>query len=167
MLKRYVSSVLVMAFLCGCLNQPVGEIIPVGSEMEDNNSDEYEMAEKLMEETDLKDSLTQITFRKMTGMLFDKDNSAIKGGVLFLSNKEGNTDTIGVFTTDDLDTCRTDLSDYLANKKSEVEIYNPDETFKISNAIISDNGKDRIVMVVCSDIEKARKAVNSLLGNEK
>lgn len=166
MLKRYVSSVFVLTFLCGCMNQPTGEIIPVGSEREDSNSLEYEMAEKLMEETDMKDSLIQITSRKMMGMLFEGDKSEIKGGVLFLSNKEGNTDTIGVFTTDDLDTCRASLSNYLANKKGEVEIYNPDETFKISNAIISDNGKDQIVMVVSPDIEKARKAVNGLLGIE-
>lgn len=166
MLKRYVSSLLVLTFLCGCMNQPTGEIIPVGSEMEDSNSDEYEMAVKLMEETDMKDSMTQITSRKMTGMLFDGDKSVINGGVLFLSSKEGNTDTVGVFTTDQLDKCRVNLSDYLADKKSEVEIYNPDETFKISNAIISDNGKDRIVMVVSPDIEKARKAVNGLLGIE-
>lgn len=166
MLKRYVSSALVLTLMCGCTKQVTGEIIPVGSEREDSNSDEYEMAVKLMEETGMKESLTQITTRKMTGMLFDGDGSFIQGGVLFLSNKEGNTDTVGVFTTDDISACREDLSDYLTDKKSEVEIYNPDETFKISNAIIADNGKDRVVMVVSSDIEKARKSVNDLLGIE-
>lgn len=167
MSKRYASSVLILTFLCGCTNRPTGEIIPVGSEMEDSSSSEYEMAKKLMEETDMNDSMTQITSRKMTGMLFDGDKSVINEGVLFLSSKEGNTDTVGVFTTDHLDTCREKLSDYLKDKKNEVEIYNPDETFKISNAIISDNGKDRIIMVVSPDIEKARKAVDDLLGKEQ
>lgn len=163
MLKRFVSSLFVLICLCGCKPQVTGEIIPVGSEKEDVNSATFEMAVTLMDEMNIRDAMTQITSRKMTGMLFDGSQTDIYSGVLFLSNKEGNTDTVGVFETDDLDACKECLTAYLADKKSEVEIYNPDETFKISNAIISDNGKDTVIVVVTSDIEKARKAVNQIL----
>lgn len=165
MKKKFVNSLSVLLLLSGCAASPKGEIIPVASFHEDSSSEEAELATDLLKQLGMEDSMTQITSRKMTGMLFEGNKDEIEGGVLYLSRKEGNTDTVGVFRTKDIETCRNSLTSYLADKKSEVEVYNPDETFKISNAVIMDDNRNTVILIVCSDIEKAKKTANSLLQN--
>ena len=70
---------------------------------------------------------------------------------------------VGVFATTDVDSCKQSITDYLKNLKQTVQSYSPDEVFKIDNAIIEDNGKE-VIVVVCNDIETAKKEVDSLLG---
>jgi hypothetical protein len=81
---------------------------------------------------------------------------------LYTSSESGNSDSVGVFYTSDVTTCKKDITDYLNTQKANAQTYNADQVFKISNAIVDDNGSV-VILVVCDDIETAKKAVKDAL----
>lgn len=165
---RCVSSlVLVLTLLCGCSStaEVTGEIVPVSQETETDISKENEIASDIMNDLNCTSSMEQIRSRMMYGMLFDGDRSLIEGGVLYLHEDSTCADTVGVFTCEDIETCRQYLKTYLENRKLEAEYYSPDEAFKVSNAVLMDDGKSTLIMIIHKDIASARKAAQSEIEN--
>lgn len=164
MLRKYVSSLLVLFLLCGCtVRQVEGEIIPTANQEETDVSQEVAIAEKIMETLGNSDEMTRIKNRMMVGMLLDGNSSVVKGGVLYLAKEEDNADAVGVFDTDQLDECRTYVQQYLSDQKLKAEYYSPDEAFKVSNAVLMDDESSRIILIIHKDIENARKIAQQLL----
>lgn len=163
MLKRFVSSLLVLMCMTGCVTKTDSEIIPVLQESEPDNSKEEAMAEMIMEKLGNQDQMTQVRTRMMVGMLFDGDKTLMKSGVLYLSTQKDDTDTIGVFTSENMEECLAHVSDYLAQKKAEAEIWSPDEAFKISNATLVTDEKDTIILIIHKDISSASSIAQKVL----
>ena len=85
--------------------------------------------------------------------------------VAYLASDKGNSNTIAVFVADEdtsVDVLRQHLLTYLDSQKVTIENNYPTEVFKISNAVLEDNGRV-IVLVVTDNIEDARKYVNDIL----
>ena len=165
MSKRFVSSILaLLLLLCGCASKNVeGEIIPIGKQEEVDVSQQVAIAEEIMETLGNTDDMTRIKDRMMIGMLMDGDTDVITGGVLYLSKDETSADAIGVFDTDDLETCRSHVSDYLSDQKLKAEYYNADEAFKVSKAVLVDDGKHRVILIISKEIAKAQRIADQLL----
>ena len=77
MKKKFVNSLSVLFLLTGCATTAKGEIIPVASFHEDSSSEEAELATDLLKQLGMEDSMTQITSRKMTGMLFEGNKDEV------------------------------------------------------------------------------------------
>ena len=159
MLKKFVSSFLCILLLTGCSKKVSEQNLNTGSSAESNAS---RQAAQLVDELGMKDSMKETKARVIKGMIFDGYDIASDAS-LFLSTESGNSDSVGVFYTDDIDTCTKDVQAYLENQKADAQTYNADQVFKISNAVIDSNDKT-VVFVVCDDIEKARKLSAQILG---
>ena len=72
---------------------------------------------------------------------------------------------IGVFYPNDMDACLSYIDEFLISLKNECNKNYPEEVFKISNAIEKHNDT-KIILVVSSDIEKARLEVENVLENQ-
>ncbi len=165
MLKKFASSLLVVMLLMGCGTKPsASNVVPGGTETAVSNDSAEQEAEKLVDELKLTDEMTLAKERVMLGMVFGGDADAVKSGALYLSSETGNSNTVGVFQTDDVKKCEDYINAYLETQKASTETYYPEEVFKISNAIIQDNGKDCVVLVICEDIENAKKMVSDYLS---
>ena len=70
-------------------------------------------------------------------------------------------ETLG--NTDDLETCRSHVSDYLSDQNLKAEYYNADEAFKVSNAVLVDDGKHRVILIISKEIAKAQRIADQLL----
>ena len=88
-------------------------------------------------------------------MIFSGDDLYSDAAVL-MSNT-GTADTVGVFYVTDFNNAKTDIQNYLKNLETQTNVYDATEIFKISNAVMEDNGTDKIVVIIASDIETARK----------
>ena len=165
MLKRYVSSILfILFFAYGCTPAKVeGEIIPTVSEEETDVSQQDTIAQEIMYELGCEDEMTRVRTRMMNGILMDGDSEIIKAGVLYLSNDEYCADAVGVFDTDHLEECVSNLQSYLKDIKQNVEYYSPDEAFKVSNAVCVDDGEGRIIMIIHKDIASASRIAQAQL----
>jgi len=153
MWKKYVSSLIAVTMLAAC-----GSSAKTKEVTADDASSE---ASKLVEDLGLKDKTDLIEDKIVQGLFFFEDGVVTADSVYIANDKT--PDMVGVFATTDVDSCKQSITDYLKNLKQTVQSYSPDEVFKIDNAIIEDNGKE-VIVVVCNDIETAKKEVDSLLG---
>ncbi|MEE8807342.1 MAG: DUF4358 domain-containing protein [Lactimicrobium sp.] len=112
-------------------------------------------ANEIAEKLSLSDSLQQLKNRTVKGMIFSGDDLYSDAAVLMSST--GTADTVGVFYVTDFDTAKTDIQNYLKNLETQTNVYDATEIFKISNAVMEDNGSNKIVVIIASDIEAARK----------
>lgn len=153
MLKKFVSSVLALVLLCGC------QQAAASSTTTSTSADE--VASSLITKLKLDSNLTATKERVIKGMIFDGED-VTSDAALYTSSDNGNADSVGVFFTDDVDTCKKAIDTYLNTQKQNAQTYNADQVFKISNAIIENNGNE-IVLVVCDNIEDAKKIVQEVL----
>lgn len=151
MLKKFVSSLLAVVLLCGCAVKTSTVSTSVSADS---------AASSLITKLSLS-SLTSTKDRIIKGMIFNGDD-VTTDAALYTSSETGNSDSVGVFYTSDVETCKKDVNAYLDTQKANAQTYNADQVFKISNAVIQDNGSV-VIMVVCDDIESAKKIVKEAL----
>ena len=151
MLKKFVSSLLAVVLLCGCAAKTSTVSTSVSADS---------AAASLITKLSLS-SLTSTKDRIIKGMIFNGDD-VTTDAALYTSSETGNSDSVGVFYTSDVETCKKDVNAYLDTQKANAQTYNADQVFKISNAVIQDNGSV-VIMVVCDDIESAKKIVKEAL----
>lgn len=163
MLKKFVSSILAIVLLAGCGGKTEGE----ASQSETPSVSCAEIAADLVSELNLSDVVSEAKTRTVYGSFFNTregdENSPVSDAAAYLPT-EKNSDTVGVFRTDDAETVRTLLEEYLSAQKALSEMYSPEEVFKISNAVVetSEDGKT-VILVVCNDIEDAKAKVQAAL----
>lgn len=111
------------------------------------------------------DGLVQVKNRVVIGMVFSGDKEVVSDSCMYRSDTEGNYDMIGVFYPNDMEKALSYINEYLSSLKSECNKKYPEEVFKISNAIEKHNDNE-IILVITSNIESARKQVESILENQ-
>ena len=94
--------------------------------------------------------------------LFFFDEGLVNDAKLYMDSTNKSADLVGVFKTSDPDAVESKINDYLTSLKETTQMYNPDEVFKIDNAIIK-KGADQVIVVIADDIEQAGKIVESLI----
>lgn len=154
MLKKFVSSVLALVLLCGCSQANTSATATTSSSAD-------EIASTLISKLGLDANLTATKDRVIKGMIFDGEE-VTSDAALYTSSDNGNADSVGVFFADDVDACKKALDSYLNTQKQNAQTYNADQVFKISNAIVESNGNE-IILVVCDNIEDAKKVVQETL----
>ena len=162
MLKKFVSSLLVILLLVGCSSSNKEETVePENTEQEASVAD---LAKEIVDKLGMAESLTEFPSNRMKGMLFQMDEEAITDGALYIdSNKKA--DTIGVFTTNNPDKCLSYIQDYIQSLTDAANNYSPDELFKIDKAIVETNdARDMVVFIICEDVETAKAEANRVLG---
>ncbi|MBQ7993678.1 MAG: DUF4358 domain-containing protein [Solobacterium sp.] len=165
MLKKFVSSILAIVLLAGCGSKEGKD--QSASETQ-NQQTCAEIAETLVNDLDLGDSVTEAKTRVVYGSFFNAregdEGLPVTDAAAYLP-AEKNSDTVAVFETTDAETVKTLLETYLSAQKALSEMYSPEEVFKISNAVIdTNNDGSLVVLTVCSDIEAAKAKVSEVLG---
>ncbi len=149
MLKKFVSSFLALLLLVGCgAGQSAG-------------TDPAKDAEKIVSELGIGDKMEAVQERVVRGLFFFDEGLIEKCSVYIANDKTA--DVVGVFDTSDPKAAREKIDAYLASAKEQMQNYYPDEVFKIDNAVVEEKG-NRIVLIVTSDIESAKKLAQSVLG---
>ena len=118
-------------------------------------------AEQLVKNLNLSSKMDAMDESQTQGLFFFADG-AVKSSSLYLANDKS-ADIVGVFEAEDVSSVRESVETYLETTKLQNQTYNPEEVFKLDNAVIDDNGKT-VVVVVCDDLESAKKEVKSVLG---
>ncbi len=176
MLKKYVSSLLMITLLAGCASEVPEESVtiqkpsqPVSSaeatdETEEDTSKVADEAQELIDELGLGDTLdTALVEGAIKGLFFQGDDSLYSDACVYLANEAGNSDTVAVFATKNADEVKEYISKYLESTEANAEEYFGEEVEKIKNAVVESNGK-RVVLVISSDASKAESAIKKILG---
>ncbi len=156
--KKVCSVILAGMLLAGCADW---HLLAVSLQSNDTNIIEKdqtpaeEKAEKIMENLGLADKMAALKERNMRSLVFQGDE-IYSDGVIYLSTEQ-KSDSVGVFYVTDFDKALSHVKEYLSSLKTQTNVYDFSEMFKISNAVVADNGTDLIVMIICSDIEEAKK----------
>lgn len=156
--KKVCSVILAGMLLAGCADW---HLLAVSLQSNDTNIIEKdqtpaeEKAEKIMENLGLADKMAALKERNMRSLVFQGDE-IYSDGVIYLSTEQ-KSDSVGVFYVTDFDKALSYVKEYLSSLKTQTNVYDFSEMFKISNAVVADNGTDLIVMIICSDIEEAKK----------
>lgn len=164
MLKKFVSSILAIVLLAGCGSKPAAD----GNDTQSAAASCAEIAANLVNELGLSDVVTEAKSRIVYGSFFNAregdEDLPVKDAAAYLPS-EKNSDTVGVFATDNAESVKAMLDEYLSAQMALSQMYSPDEVFKISNAVIdtSNDGK-YVILVVCNDIEEAKAKVAEALG---
>ena len=156
MLKKSASSLLAAAMLAGCS----GTAATASSE----DIDTAKTASSLVDELKLNDTVSLIEESRIVMGLFFFDEDVVTESSVYIADNSS-ADIVGVFKTADTESCEASIKEYLATQKEQMQNYYPDEVFKIDNAYLKDNGSV-VILIVCNDIEKAKKAADSILGIE-
>lgn len=155
MFHKVISILLAGLLLCGCSSLSSRKSASDGI----TTSDE---AAELVKALDLSD-MTKVKDRIVLEMVFNGDRKAYSEGTMYRSSDKTNADTVAVFRTSDATSCMNYVTAYLSSQKDEIESNYPTEVFKVSNAILEHNDR-MVVLVICEDIESARKSADALLG---
>ena len=159
MIKKLIL-VLSMCLLLGCNRQSAT------SDNGDTNRvlNAEKVSSQLLRKLGIEDQMEQVR-KKVIDNVFFQGEDLTDDKSAYLAIDKGNSNTIAVFVADEdtsVDVLREKLLVYLNNQKVTIEYNYPTEVFKISNAVIEDNG--RVVVLVISDIiEDARKYVDEIL----
>ena len=159
MLKKLIV-VLTLCFLVGCTTRRNT------SETHDTNRvlDAGKVASQLLRKLNLTDSMEQVSDKVMDSV-FMQGEDLTDDKIAYLAIDKGNNTKIAVFLDDDENSfyvLSEHLLKYLDTQKVTIENNYPTEVFKISNAVLEDNGRV-VVLVVADNIEDARKYVNDIL----
>ena len=159
MLKKLVL-VLTLCFLVGCTTRHNTSVT------RDTNRvlDAGKVASQLLRKLNLSVSMEQVSDKVMDSV-FMQGEDLTDDKVAYLASDKGNSNTIAVFVADEdtsVDVLRQHLLTYLDSQKITIENNYPTEVFKVSNAVLEDNGRV-VVLVVADNIEDARKYVNDIL----
>ncbi len=145
MLKRFVSSLLAAALLAGCSS---------------GGGVSADAAGRIVKDLGLTARMDKMDESASDGLFFF-DEGTVTSSSLYLANDKS-ADAVGVFETKDTESTRKAIKTYLETTKAQNQSYNPEEVFKIDNAVVEDDGKT-VIMVVCDDLESAKKIVKDLL----
>lgn len=172
MLKKYVSSFAVIALLlAGCtseeeqtvtIEKPSSAVTETQEAEETTDTKASEEAATLVSELNMGDTMGEINSQAVAGLFFNGDSSLYTDASVYFSNESGNSDTVAVFVTKDVDTVKENISTYIENTKSNAQAYFGDEVTKFDNAVVEDDGK-QVILVICSDASAAQSAVDELL----
>ncbi|MEE3486848.1 MAG: DUF4358 domain-containing protein [Bulleidia sp.] len=153
MLRKFVSSVLCLFLLTACGSSTASEAAETNAAAE--------QTAKIVSDLNLKDTMDEVQPRIITGLFFFEEGTVSDSSVYIANNKTA--DVVGVFVTDQIDKTKEAVTTYLQTQKAQMESYYPDEVFKIDNAIVDDNGSE-VVLIVCNDLEAAKKEAAAILG---
>lgn len=154
-MKKLLGAVLMtFLFVSGCVKEPeqTTGLFPDTATAETTAASTE--AKEIAEALDIKD-LKQLRERNIKGLFFNGNEIYTDAAVLVSENDSA--DMVGVFYTDDVESARTYVESYLSQMKSQYNIYSSSERFKIDNAAVADNGRDKIVVIICDDVEAAEK----------
>lgn len=155
MIRKVISLILAGMLLCGC-----SSLSSRGSAS--NTIATSDEATELVKALNLSD-MTKVKDRIVLGMVFNGDRKAYSEGTMYRSSDKTNADTVAVFRTSDPTSCMKYVTEYLSSQKDEIETNYPTEVFKVSNAVLEHNDS-MVVLVICENIENARKSADALLG---
>ncbi|MBQ1468997.1 MAG: DUF4358 domain-containing protein [Solobacterium sp.] len=151
MLKKFVSSLLVILVLTGCSSG--------GGSSSSSKANAADLAASLVKDLKLEDKVVSTEDRIIQGLMFFPED-AVEESALYLSNDK-KADTVGVFKAKDAEACKECIETYRETLKSQMQSYAPGETFKVDSAIIEEkNGY--VIFVICDNLEDARKIVEKL-----
>ena len=160
-----IVSICVVCTLCGCsdlslLIRTSINSTPAASEgTEQSLSDE--IAKHILEELEM-ENMEMLKERNMRALVFG-GKEIYSDGVIYHSTAD-KSDTVGVFYVTDLETALQDVKDYVTSLEGMTNVYDMSEIFKISNAVIRDNGTDKIVLIIADDIEQAKQLADEETG---
>ena len=157
MLRKFVSSLLVICMLAGC-----GGSEKETAATEKSTQSAADVAADIVEDLNLKDSMEEVKSRVVKGMFFQGED-VTENACVYFSSTSGNSDTVGVFISEDTAAVTDYVHEYLEEQKAQTQTYYPEEVFKISNAIVDENGS-MVILVICNNIEEAKTKVNEVLG---
>jgi hypothetical protein len=148
MFRKFVSSLAAILLLAGCSG-------------EGSSASPTTTGEKIVKNLKLTEKMDAMDESQINGLFFFEDG-AVKSSSLYLANDQ-TADVVGVFETENMDSAKKSVRTYLETTKLQNQNYNPDEVFKIDNAVIDDNGKT-LILIVCDDLESAKKEAKTALG---
>lgn len=173
MLKRFVSSLFVICLLMGCGSSSTTTTTtntPEATTQAETKAETKDTAKALEQvkkqaETIVNDlgleNVSAAKDRIIPGLFFFEEG-AVEASAFYLADKQA--DCVGVFKANDVDSCKESIKTYLETLKAQLQTYAPDEIFKVDNSVVESNG-DLVVMIVCDDIESAKKEASKILGN--
>ncbi len=154
-MRRLLGAILAAVLLLeGCGKEPVQTtgLFPDTATAETTQaSTEAEQIASDLSITDLK----RLRGRNIKGLFFNGSQIYTDAAVLVSENDKA--DLVGVFYVTDLQQAEEGIRSYLAQMKSQYNVYSSSERFKIDNAAMADNSKDKIVVIICDDVEAAEK----------
>ncbi|MCF0116210.1 MAG: DUF4358 domain-containing protein [Erysipelotrichaceae bacterium] len=160
MLKKFVSSLLVLVMVVGCTpKETVND-----EEVKEEIIEQLDEIEETLDEFSNETFLTLFTFsdnmvevdETTAKMLIDFEGSAtlIK---MFMSDT-GKADMVALFDCEDVEATKQAVNTYLEECKGQAASYTPEELDKLNNAlIIEDEGC--LWVVVTDDVETAEKTI--------
>lgn len=159
MLKKLVCGILATILLTGCsyLNTSASSTASV-----ETTSKSEKLASELITELEM-ENMSQLKQRTVLGMFLAGDKSLSDDCAAYLSSESGNTDTILVVYTSNMDQVKEYVQDYLDEEKSSIQYTYPNEVFKVSNAIL-ENNEECLILVIASDINTAKTLVENMLN---
>jgi len=122
------------------------------------------IAAQIMNELSLTSSMEQVKDRIVKGLIFEGQDVNAEGTLYFSTDKDS-ADAVGVFVSDDIESIVEYLESYVEDARETNRSSNPTQVFKLANAVIAYDD-DTAVLIVCDEIEKARKCAENLLGGE-
>lgn len=173
MLRKFVSSFLaVLLLLSGCSSgkqtdtaekeKTEESATASSSSQEEKKSQAAEDAAEIVDTLGLKDSMTAVRDRVISGMFFSGDHSCFTDGAAYLSQETGNSNTVAVFETKDAEKTTEALKTYIKNQAEDTASYFPEQVTKIQNAVVESN-KKKVVFIVYDDADAAKKAADEIL----
>lgn len=148
MFRKFVSSLAAIVLLAGCSGG--------GSSASPTST-----GEKIVKNLNLTEKMDVMDESQINGLFFFEDGT-VKSSSLYLANDQ-TADVVGVFEAENMDSVKQCVRTYLETTKLQNQNYNPEEVFKIDNAVIDDNGKT-LILIVCDDLESAKKEAKTALG---
>ena len=140
MLKKFVSSLLVILVLVGCSS---------GGGSSSSKATAGDIAASLVKDLKLEEKVVSTEDRIIQGLMFFPEDS-VEESALYLSNDK-KADTVGVFKAKDAEKCKECIETYRETLKSQMQSYAPGETFKVDSAIIEEkNGF--VIFVICDNL---------------
>lgn len=101
------------------------------------------------------DEMEQVKERSVKAMIFNGES--VYTDQALLVKEDGSADSVGIFYVDDMDTALADIKAYLSDLEEQVNVYSASERFKISHAVVDHNSSDMICLIICEDVESAKK----------
>ena len=159
--KKWIKAVISLCaviVLCGCSDLAV--LIRTSSSNTPSSSEGTEqslanqIAGHLIEELSM-ENMEMLKERNMRALVFGGEE-VYSDGVIYHSSA-GKSDTVGVFYVTEFETALNDVREYVNSLEAMTNVYDMSEIFKISNAVIRDNGTDKIVLIIADDIEEAKQ----------
>ena len=151
MLKRFVSSLLVVTLLCGCSSAPKEEA-PAAEATIDVKAE----GARLVETLNLGDIVTDIDEKTASAMI-GFDEHVLEQSVYV--SKLSTADLVIVVRTDDMASTKDTITRYHQDLRAQMENYFPEEVGKMDKYVAKEQG-DIYYYIICDDADAAYNALN-------